>query len=102
MSDLEPLPRLEVQDLRFLTVFAGYSPVGDPQVVVRFGNGYGASVIENYHTNAGPTGLFEVLPVVFEGEGPTWHAVDDVTQSLNSYEAADLLRDLAALPGALR
>lgn len=102
MNEL-PALRCEVQDLRFLTVFAGHSCVGDPQVIVRFGNGYGASVIENYRTNGCPPGTFEVLPIQFEGEGPAWDTVDGgALYGLNAYEAADLLRELAARPGTLR
>lgn len=42
---------------------------GGTQVVHRFDNGFGASVIRGPYTYGGPKGLFEVGVIEFEGDG---------------------------------
>lgn len=115
MSELEPTA-LELLGVRLVVVYDGTNGVGDRAIVIRFGNGYGASVVQNQRTNTHPPGTFEVLPLRWSHEGvetgpglvmgghPCYDTplADDVIMGLDWLEAGELLRDLADLPGALR
>lgn len=88
-------------------VIVDESPLhGGSRVLVRFGNGYGGSVVSHPYSYGGPAGLFEVGVAEFEGEGPEWHlaydtpVTDDVIGYLTWDEVVETLHAIADLPPA--
>lgn len=77
---------------------AGVNEIGNTQVVVRFPNGYGASVIEGSSTYG-----IELAVITFDSEG-NWELTyetpitDDVIGWLNLETLAQQLREIEALP----
>jgi hypothetical protein len=50
-------------------------PIGGTQVVHRFNNGYGASVVRTFYSYGGDEGLYELAVVKFDGD--TWELTYD-------------------------
>ncbi len=77
---------------------------GGRQVVVQFGNGYGASVVRGPYTYGGSDGLFEVAVLLFDVETNDWHlpyatpVTDDVLGHLTEDEVARTLTEIHDLP----
>ena len=97
---IAPLP-IEVQPWR-INDYASESPYGNKQWIYRFGNGYGASVVQGAYTYGGSVGLFELAVLTFDGdEHHLTYATpitDDVIGHLSVEEVAALLVQIAALP----
>lgn len=75
---------------------------GNRQVLHRFDNGYGASVIRGLHTYGGPEGLFEIAVIVWEGgeysltyDTPV---TDDVLGYVDPEDVQGYLDQIEALP----
>lgn len=101
--DLERVP------LRFKVLHDGPRELnGGHQVLLQFGNGYGASIVRGPHTYGGPDGLYEVAVIRFEGETGEWHltydtpVTDDVLGYLTEEDVARHLTEIHDLPPALR
>jgi hypothetical protein len=79
----------------------GYS---NDQLLVRFGNGYGVSIIRGSFSYGGPQGLYELAVVKFYREGDEWALcydtpiTDDVIGYLNESDLPDLAGSVAELP----
>lgn len=78
------------------------------QVVHRFGNGYGASVVRGQYSYGGDQGLFELAVLKFKGEGDSFDLcydtplTDDVIGYLTEADVDDLLTKIEALPPSQR
>ena len=74
---------------------------GNHQVLHRFDNGYGASVIQGPYTYGGDDGLFEMAVVHFEGDEYTLvydtPVTDDVLGYLTPSEVAHYLAKVESL-----
>lgn len=73
----------DLPGLRFKVVKSGPRPgssFGD-QVVLQFGNGYGASIIRGPYTYGGRDGLFEVAVLEFDIESDEWHLTSATSTS---------------------
>jgi len=97
---LAPLP-IKAQPWK-INDWTAESPHGNRQWIYRFGNGYGASVVQGPYTYGGPMGLYELAVLVFDGDDHelTYDTpvTDDVEGHLPLGEVADLLVRIAALP----
>lgn len=75
---------------------------GNRQVLHRFENGYGASVIQGPYSYGGGEGLYELGVIVWEGEkyGLTYDTpiTDDVLGYLTPEEVDEALSRIEALP----
>jgi hypothetical protein len=75
---------------------------GNKQVVFRFANGYGASVVQGPYSFGGDAGLYELGVVRFHGDD--WHLTyetpitDDVLGYLAESDVEELLRRISELP----
>lgn len=76
---------------------------GGTQVIHRFDNGFGASVIRGPYTYGGPEGLFEVGVIEFEREGDGYGLTydtpitSDVLGWLDEAAVEDVLAQIEAL-----
>jgi len=99
MSAITPLP---IEAEPWLTRNLGFAGHEHKQWVYRFGNGYGASVVQGQHTYGGPAGLYELAVISFDGD--EWHLTyqtpitEDVLGHLTLAEVAETLVRIAALP----
>ena len=98
---------LERTGLRFKVLHD--RPLNDGhQVLLQFGNGYGASIVRGPYTYGGPAGLYELGVVAFEGETDEWHLTyktpltDDVLGYLTEDDVVRTLTDIHNLPPAHR
>lgn len=75
---------------------------GNHQVLHRFDNGYGASVIQGPYTYGGPEGLYEIGVIVWEGDkyGLTYDTpiTDDVLGYVEPEDVQGYLDQIEALP----
>lgn len=88
-------------------IVTSYTPIftqdlyGGVQKVYRFANGFGASVIQGPFSCGGPSGLWELGVVLFDGDG--WELTydtaitDDVIGYQTDAEIADLLQRIDGL-----
>lgn len=102
MTTIAPLP-IEVPAWQINDHRAG--GYGNQQWIYRFGNGYGASVVQGEHTYGGPQGLYELAVIKFmPADGDEWHLTyetpitGDVLGHLSIGEVAAELVRVAALP----
>lgn len=76
---------------------------GGTQVIHRFDNGYGASVVQHPHSYGGDEGLFELGVVKFEEGTDNWRLnyltpiTDDVIGYLTEEGVEDLLDKISKL-----
>lgn len=76
---------------------------GGTQVIHRFDNGFGASVIRGPYTYGGPEGFFEVGVIEFKGDGNEYGLTydtpitDDVLGWLDEAGVEDVLAQIEAL-----
>lgn len=81
---------------------------GGHQVILRFGNGYGASIVRGPYTYGGRDGLFEVAVLLFDGEGEEWSLcystpiTDDVLGWLTWEQVTETCEQIEALPPAAK
>jgi hypothetical protein len=81
------------------------SGLGGFQIVFKFENGYGASLVRSKYTYGGPQGLFEMAVVKFNETGTDYKLnydtpiTDDVLGHLTAEECAGYLKDISELPG---
>lgn len=72
------------------------------QVLHRFDNGYGASVVQGPYTYGGPEGLYEIGVIVWEGEkyGLTYDTpiTNDVLGHVKPEDVRGYLDQIEALP----
>lgn len=79
----------------------GITPSGNEQVIHRFENGYGASVIRGPYTYGGPEGLWEIA--VIEWAGDDWDLsydttiTDDVLGYIHESEVPEILSQIESL-----
>jgi hypothetical protein len=77
---------------------------GNDQLLIRFGNGYGMSIVRGPWSYGGPEGLYEVAVGKFAGEGDDWDLcydtpiTDDVIGWLNESDLPGLAERIAELP----
>jgi len=78
---------------------------GGEQIVARFPNGYGASIVRHPYSCGGGVGLWELDVIVFDGEGPDQFGLtydtpitSDVIGWLTEAEALAHCADIAQLP----
>ena len=75
---------------------------GNLQWLYRFGNGYGASVVQGPYSYGGPDGLYDLAVIKFDGSGE-WDltyetpVTDDVLGHLTVDDVAAALAGIAAL-----
>jgi len=75
---------------------------GGSQIIYRFPNGYGASVVRSQYTYGGDKGLFELAVLTFDGNG-NWHLTyetpitNDVLGHLSVSDVDFQLDQIAAL-----
>lgn len=80
------------------------APLGGTQRVVRFPNGYGASIVCGPHSYGGRDGLYELAVIEFPGAGPSYSLTyetpitDDVLGYLTDAEVEATLVLIGALP----
>lgn len=73
---------------------------GGEQWVFSFANGYGASVVRSHMSYGSAYGLWEVAVLDADGDlDYSTEITDDVLGSLSERQVADVLRDIAELPG---
>jgi hypothetical protein len=84
-------------------VFKNRELNGGHQVVVKFHNGFGASIIRGPYTYGGDKGLFELGVVRFNKKGDNWSLTydtpitDDVLGFLTEEQCIDYLKQIMAL-----
>lgn len=99
MSDMIVLDNLK--DYIFST--RSGDDIGNAQIVFKFPNGYGASVVRGKYTYGGDQGLFELAVIKFTTE-KSWGIVydtpitNDVIGYLEVEEVFELLETIKALP----
>ncbi len=98
---------LERTGLKFKIVKDG--PLNDGhQVVVQFGNGYGASIVRGPYTYGGRDGLYELGVILFDVESGEWHltydtpVTNDVIGHLTEEDVERTLVEIHDLPPAHR
>ncbi len=85
-------------------VFLSRSINGGHQVVVKFPNGFGASIVQGPYTYGGPDGKFELGVVEFNESGKNYDLtydtpiIDDVLGHLSKKDCFDYLHKIMALP----
>ena len=76
--------------------------IGGAQWIYRFGNGYGASVVNGPYSYGGRDGLYELAVIVFHGDSRelTYDTpvTADVIGWLTGEALSETLRTIAALP----
>lgn len=75
------------------------------QIIARFPNGLGASIVRHSFSYGRDSGLWELAAIRFSGEGPfdfdliyTTPITDDVIGDLSEEEAVEICAQIAALP----
>jgi hypothetical protein len=58
---------------------------GDAQVIFKFPNGYGASLIQNTYSYGGNRGLFEIAVLRFDGDAYELCYTTDITHDVLGY-----------------
>ena len=82
---------------------AHVNQLGVNQILFKFPNGYGASILYGWVSYGFESGLFELAVIIFDETGE-WHLVndtpitDDVVGYLSSQEVYDLLLQIKDLP----
>ena len=78
--------------------------IGNDQLLIRFGNGYGMSIVRGPLSYGGSEGFYEVAVTKFVGETDEWSLcyetpiTDDVIGWLNESDLPELAERVAALP----
>lgn len=94
------------QNFTDFVVSAGDHPagLGGQQIIMRFPNGYGASIVRGPFTYGGNEGKFELAVIKFAGKG--WSLdydtpiTDDVLGYLSPEEVLNTLSEIQALPSS--
>ena len=97
----------KLQDVRVLQAIRRPHPagIGGEQIVVRFHNEYGASVIQSPFSYGGERGLWELGIIKFHGPNiddykltHDTHITDDVIGDMSVEDLREVLLQIAALP----